>query len=57
MLSTKKFNFILVNKKKFKFFLALFYFLIFFSIIYFSVPKLLNFSLESIKKNLKKIII
>ena len=54
MLSTKKFNFILVNKKKFKFFLALFYFLIFFSIIYFSVPKLLNFSLESIKKNLKK---
>ena len=49
MLSTKKLNFTLKNKKKFYFILIF----IFFFITYFNVPKLLNFSPESIKENLK----
>jgi hypothetical protein len=53
MPSTKKFNLTLMNKKKLKFFFSLFFFLIFFFITYFVTPKLLNFSLDSIKENLK----
>ena len=49
MLSAKKLNFTLKNKKKFYFILIF----IFFFITYFNVPKLLNFSPESIKENLK----
>lgn len=46
-------NFIPKNKKKLNFFFFIFFFVFFFSIIYFSIPKILNFSVESIKKNLK----
>ena len=46
-------NFTLKNKIKPKFNLYLFSFLFFFLITYFSIPKLLNFSVDSIKENLK----
>jgi len=51
MMNIKKLNFALKNKKKFKFILFLFF--IFLPATYFSVPKLLNFSVELIKDNLK----
>lgn len=53
MLHIKKINFIPKNKKKLNFILYLFSFFILFSLIYFSIPKLLNFSQQSIKENLK----
>lgn len=49
----KKMNLMIKAKKNLKFLLYLFSFFIFFFITYISLPKLLNFSLDSIKKNLK----
>ena len=46
-------NFILKYKKKLKFILYLVSLFILFSVIYLSTPKLVNFPLESLKKNLK----
>ena len=42
-----------MKKQKISNFLYAFFFLLFFSVTYFSIPKLLNFSLESIKEKLK----
>ena len=53
MLNTKKLNFIPKIKKKTKHTLFLLAFFIIFFSTYLIVPKLLNFSLESIKENLK----
>ena len=54
MLSVKKLDFIPKKiKKRFKLILYLFFIFIFIT-IYFNVPKILNFSFESIKENLKK---
>ena len=50
MLKTKKFNLTLKTQKKLKFIL---YFSSFFFFTYLCIPKLLNFSPESIKENLK----
>ena len=49
----KKMNLMIKVKKNLKFLLHLFFFFIFLFITYISIPKLLNFSLDSIKKNLK----
>jgi hypothetical protein len=49
----KNLSFISKDKKSIKFILYLFSFFIFFFIAYVSLPKLLNFSHESIKNNLK----
>ena len=49
----QKWNFIQKNKKKIKFILYISFIFTFFFAIYVSIPKLLNFSVESIKKNLK----
>tara|TARA_B110000971_G_scaffold93906_1_gene96539 strand:- start:227 stop:1555 length:1329 start_codon:yes stop_codon:yes gene_type:complete len=53
MQSTKKLNFTLKDQKKLKFFLYLFFFFFFFFFTYLCIPKLLNFSPELIKENLK----
>ena len=50
MLNVKKLNFISKDKKKTKYILYLLSFFIIFFVTYFSLPKLLNFSLESIKE-------
>jgi len=42
-----------MKKQKISIFLYALFFLLFFSVTYFSIPKLLNFSLESIKEKLK----
>ena len=42
-----------MKKQKISIFLYALFFLLFFSVTYFSIPKLLNFSLESIKETLK----
>jgi hypothetical protein len=52
MLNLSKMN-LFLKYKKFKFILFLFYFFIPLTIVYFSVPKLFNFSLQSIKTSLK----
>ena len=52
MLSIKKLNFILKNNKKLKFIFV--FFLAIFFVVYITIPKLLNFSTESIKENLQK---
>ena len=53
MLKIKKSIFTLKNNKKLKFSLYLSFVLFFISVIYFSIPKLLIFSVDSIKDNLK----
>ena len=53
MLSVKKLNFTLNDKKKLNFILCFFSFLFFLLIAYLSIPKLLNFSEDSLKENLK----
>jgi hypothetical protein len=53
MLNVKKLNFISKDKKKTKYILYLLSFFIIFFVTYLSAPKFLNFSLESIKENLK----
>ena len=53
MLNAKNLNFISKDKKKIKYILFLLLFFIIFFITYFNTPKLLNFSIESIKENLK----
>ena len=53
MLSVKKINLISKNKKKLNIIIYLICFIVFLSVLYFVAPKLLNFSHESIKKNLK----
>jgi len=50
----KKLNFALKSKKKIKLILYISFFFLLFFTIYFSAPKFINFSTESIKKNLKK---
>jgi hypothetical protein len=49
----QKWNFIHKNKKKINFIFYISFIFIFFFATYISIPKLLNFSLESVKKNLK----
>ena len=53
MFSNKKFNFITKNKKRLKNILYLLLFLFFSFTTYLNIPKLLNFSVDSVKKNLK----
>ena len=53
MLSFKKLNFTLNDKKKLKFILYLFSFLFLSLITYLNIPKLLNFSENSLKESLK----
>jgi hypothetical protein len=53
MLSVKKINLISKDKKKLNIIIYLICLIAFLSVFYFSAPKLLNFSQESIKKNLK----
>ena len=53
MLSFKKLNFTLNDKKKLKFILYLFSFLFLSLVAYLNIPKLLNFSEDSLKENLK----
>ena len=54
MLNIKKLNLTLKNKKKPNFIWCLFFFICFLLITYFTIPKLLNFSIDSIIENLKK---
>ena len=53
MFSNKKFNFITKNKKRLKNILYLILFIFFSFTTYLNIPKLLNFSVDSVKKNLK----
>jgi hypothetical protein len=53
MLSNKKLNFTLKNQKKLRFIFYFFSFLIISFIFYLSIPKLLTYSTDSIKENLK----
>ena len=53
MIRKKQLSYILNNKKILKFFLYVLCFLTFSSIVYFSIPKLFNYSLQSIEENLK----
>ena len=53
MLGTKKLKFILKDKKKLKLILYFFSFFFVFFVSYLNTPKLINYSIDSIKENLK----